>query len=206
MEYASFLAGERWSDHPACTHPLLAGVARAVNDHMSDEERSGLVEMIPSVIGLNSDDPVVDVGIAIRCAAVALPVVAEGRQRALATGLLSAQYVLDPIEASDPMAVHASELIRRAEVALSRAPHSDKWAKRFFEGSHLTLEVFSRRPAPAIVRVAVLGIAGACIPDPGRMLHDLLASVIEDCTRWLESANPGLVASLSDAGNPGFAR
>ena len=30
MEFASFLAGERWSDHPACTHPLLAGVARDV--------------------------------------------------------------------------------------------------------------------------------------------------------------------------------
>ena len=26
MELASLLAGERWSDHPACTHPLLAAV------------------------------------------------------------------------------------------------------------------------------------------------------------------------------------
>jgi len=28
MEFASYLAGERWSDHPACTHPLLAVLAR----------------------------------------------------------------------------------------------------------------------------------------------------------------------------------
>ena len=28
MELASVLAGERWSDHPACTHPLLAQLAR----------------------------------------------------------------------------------------------------------------------------------------------------------------------------------
>ena len=28
MELASLLAGEPWSDHPACTHPLLAAVAR----------------------------------------------------------------------------------------------------------------------------------------------------------------------------------
>ena len=28
MEFASYLAGERWSDHPACTHPLLAALAR----------------------------------------------------------------------------------------------------------------------------------------------------------------------------------
>jgi hypothetical protein len=31
MEFASLLAGERWSDHPACAHPLLAVVARHVN-------------------------------------------------------------------------------------------------------------------------------------------------------------------------------
>jgi hypothetical protein len=36
MEFASLLAGEAWSDHPACTHPLLAAVARHVNDHTSD--------------------------------------------------------------------------------------------------------------------------------------------------------------------------
>ena len=27
MELASVLAGERWSDHPSCTHPLLAQLA-----------------------------------------------------------------------------------------------------------------------------------------------------------------------------------
>ena len=34
MEMASFLAGERWSDHPSCTHPLLASLARLVNDSL----------------------------------------------------------------------------------------------------------------------------------------------------------------------------
>ena len=28
MEFASYLAGERWSDRPRCTHPLLAQLAR----------------------------------------------------------------------------------------------------------------------------------------------------------------------------------
>jgi hypothetical protein len=31
MEYVSVLSGEPWSDHPWCTQPLLAAVARAVN-------------------------------------------------------------------------------------------------------------------------------------------------------------------------------
>ena len=38
MEFASFLAGERWSDHPRCTHPLLTQLARQVNDLVGDEE------------------------------------------------------------------------------------------------------------------------------------------------------------------------
>src|SRR4029453_19446858 len=46
MEFASVLAGERWSDHPACTHPLLAAVARHVNDHTSDAGRQRLAEPI----------------------------------------------------------------------------------------------------------------------------------------------------------------
>ncbi len=38
-----FLAGERWSDHPHCTHPLLASVARMVNDNTPD---AGMIRAI----------------------------------------------------------------------------------------------------------------------------------------------------------------
>ena len=84
MEFASLLAGERWSDHPACTHPLLAAVARHVNDHTSDAGRARLVGLIPSVIGLTGDDPRIDARIALRSATTALPVVAAERQRVMA--------------------------------------------------------------------------------------------------------------------------
>src|SRR6266498_6021242 len=47
MEFASLLAGERWSDHPACTHPLLSAVARHVNDWTSDAGRPRLAPLIP---------------------------------------------------------------------------------------------------------------------------------------------------------------
>src|SRR5215472_7764028 len=56
MELASYLAGERWSDHPACTHPLLAALARDVNDYTSDAGRARLAGLVPSVIGLTGDD------------------------------------------------------------------------------------------------------------------------------------------------------
>src|SRR4029450_13070330 len=77
MEFASYLAGERWSDHPSCTHPLLARLARLLNHHTSDSERQGLVERVPDVVGLTSDDVRVALRIALRAGLSALPVVAE---------------------------------------------------------------------------------------------------------------------------------
>src|SRR6186997_1813733 len=91
MEMASFLAGERWSDHPACTHPLLAALARLVNDHTSDAGRGRLVELIPSVVGLTSDDPHVDLEIMLRASTTALPVASAPRQRVLAVAVLSGE-------------------------------------------------------------------------------------------------------------------
>ena len=52
MEMASYLAGERWSDHPACTHPLLASLARLVNDSLPDQDRPRIVGLIPDVVGI----------------------------------------------------------------------------------------------------------------------------------------------------------
>lgn len=57
MEYASFLAGEPFSDQPGCTHPLLAELARMVNDSVSDAGRQRLLPLVPAVIGRTSDDP-----------------------------------------------------------------------------------------------------------------------------------------------------
>lgn len=56
MEYASLLAGERWSDHPRCTHPALAQLARMLNDAVSDETRQRLAVLTPDVVGLNARD------------------------------------------------------------------------------------------------------------------------------------------------------
>lgn len=56
MEFASLLAGERFTDRPRCTHPVLAAVARAVNDAVGDRTRQQLVPLIPDVIGVGRDD------------------------------------------------------------------------------------------------------------------------------------------------------
>ncbi|TXN25680.1 hypothetical protein FVP33_19290, partial [Lacisediminihabitans profunda] len=57
MGYASWLAGEKWSDHPACTHPALAPLARMGNDCSPDAARSEPVTHITPGGGLNGPDP-----------------------------------------------------------------------------------------------------------------------------------------------------
>lgn len=191
MEYASLLAGEKWSDHPDCTHPLLASLARQVNDHISDDARARLVTFIPSVIGLKSDDPKIDVRIAIRCAAMAIPVVAEPRQRALAVSLLVARQVLD--ELGETLTEEDKRLLDHAAGALASVPHATSWAEEFTAEHHVTARAFRKRSAPAAVRVATVGIAEAAIPDADDRLHELLSTVIADCSRSLGgSATPAL--------------
>lgn len=57
MEYVSILAGEGFSDHPSCTHPVLAEAARTTNDLMSDEGRYKLVPVITRLFGTNEERP-----------------------------------------------------------------------------------------------------------------------------------------------------
>lgn len=198
MEYASLLAGEKWSDHPECTHPLLASVARQVNDHISDDARTRLVTFIPSVIGLNGDDPKIEVRIAIRCAAMAIPVVAEPRQRALAVSLLVARQVLD--ELGKTLTEEDNRLLDHAASALASVPHATSWAEEFTAEHQVTAKAFRKRSAPAAVRVAIVGIAEAAIPDTDDRLHELLSTVIADCSGSLGRPDtPAFLGAGSEA-------
>ncbi len=88
MEMASVLAGEKWSDQPPCTNPLLAGLARLVNDSTSDERRGELVELIPLVVGVRGGGLAWEVSLASAVSVEAIIDVPEERQRALAAGLI----------------------------------------------------------------------------------------------------------------------
>jgi len=46
MEAASWLAGERWSDHPRSVHKAIASVGRWVNDAVDEDERQRLWPLI----------------------------------------------------------------------------------------------------------------------------------------------------------------
>jgi hypothetical protein len=93
MELASYLAGEWWSDDPACTHPLLAAPApRCQRLHL--RRRPALAGLVPSVIGLAGEDLHIDAWIALVCARTALPVAAATTQQVMALSVPACERVL----------------------------------------------------------------------------------------------------------------
>jgi hypothetical protein len=175
MEYASYLAGERWSDHPACTHPLLGELARQVNDFISDEARQVLVEIVPDLIGLTRADLRIEVRIALRAAQTALPIAAEERQRTMAAAVLTCERLVADLDSCP-----GAPISQQSGAALALAPAAATWACRYTRNLSISQRAFRRQAAPAIVRYAVQGIAHACIPDPDALLRDLLVAAVED--------------------------
>jgi hypothetical protein len=192
MELASYLAGERWSDHPACTHSLLASVARLVNDHTSDEGRPLLAELIPSVIGLTGDDPHVDALIALRCSTIALPVASAERQRVLAVSVLVCERLLAQIDGRP-----ADSISAESQRILDAVPQATQWADRFTSNVRPRLAAFRRHAAPHAVRCAVDGTAHALIPEPDVMLRRMLVDSIDICAQWTGRAS--VDAAVDDA-------
>jgi hypothetical protein len=74
MEFTALLAGEEPTDRPLCVHPLVAAVARVVNDSVSDEARAELLARGPAFPGSNTDDPRVADLVALTAIEAALPV------------------------------------------------------------------------------------------------------------------------------------
>lgn len=176
MEYASHLAGERWSDHPSCTHAAVAALARAVNDCTSDDARGRLVPLIPSVIGLHGSDERVRLIVAVRASAAALPVASESRQRAISVGLAHCEALLEdqPGETAEGL----RDLIRGA---FDQAPSAEKWARSFLASVGTSKTRLDSWTVDKMVALSIIGMAEACIADADDRLFRLLSSTIDDC-------------------------
>jgi hypothetical protein len=185
MEFASYLAGEPWSDHPSCTHPLLAGVARDVNDCTTDAGRSRLAPLIPSVIGLTPDDPHVVPRVTARCIQQALPVVSQERQYILAVALLVGEKHLAALDGRPLDDIEPDSL-----AVLESVPSATKWARSFTARSRRATPDFARRTAPRAVSCAVEGISQACVPDPDDRLYELLVDAIAETKSWMPAPAP----------------
>jgi hypothetical protein len=177
MEMASVLANEPWSDHPRCTHPLLAHLARLVNDYTSDDNRGELAVLIPSVVGLRGGDLAWMVDLTAAVALRALPDVPEPSQRALAAGLVRCEEVATTLE---PGAVVATDAVRQA---LERVPSAVDWARQFTAGSTVSAKQFQKRSAPSVMTCAVRGLAATGAPDLDARLRNLLRTAITTAQR-----------------------
>jgi hypothetical protein len=172
MEFASYLAGERWSDHPECTDPVLAALARGVNDGLTDARRDELVVQIPRVIGLRGDDSVVGLVVALRAAIAALPVARMDRQRSLALGIQGVRRELGHRIPAD--------LERLAVHALTQVPDAVAWADSYLSKVRPASHPLHPTATQAITRIATTGIAEACIDDPDSLLIETLERAIAD--------------------------
>ena len=190
MEFASYLAGEPWSDSPQCTDPLLAHVARGVNDLLPDTRRAEIAADIPRVIGLRGDHRTLAPVIAMRAAAAALPVASAGRQSALASALVVLPALLPNDVAPGARAA--------ARESLDAVPLAHRAALERFAKHRPRERDLRRAGCAATVHLAITSIAEAAINDPATLLVTLLKDAISDiedvlqCTRTRSRAAASL--------------
>ena len=188
MEMASYLAGERWSDHPPCTHPLLASIARCVNDAVDDASRQQLVHLIPDVVGLNPKDPRVVPTLVRHAALAALPVAAAEVQNVMALAILTTERTLAELDG------HPTDVLTpEARAAFANVPAAEQWARQYVARCGLNQKPVRTNAAAIVTSHAITGIARACAPDTSARLVRLLGGAIEE-TRRLMPPTPAPVA------------
>jgi hypothetical protein len=180
MEVASFLAGERWSDHPGCAHPVLAAAARSVNDLTSEQELHRLAPLVPLVLDTARPDP----GHATRLARFCLEWVGEidSRHR----------------QALDCSALTAELLLEVAPPAVIEARHSSE-ARKLNRRLSPTLDTYARRAAPAVA-ILVSEVVAETSRDPDAALRDFLESLLRFAREDRERGHPTLPSPAQAAG------
>jgi hypothetical protein len=154
MELASVLAGERWSDHPASVHPVLAAVARVVNDRVSEQDRARLEQLVPAMIGTATDDIESDARLVLICSCAAL---AEESVR-------SHTEMRAEVEAAQRMAERALAAPTGAFIAtlLASSPTARRWYRRAAVRQAALSAAAMAGPAPSD-RVALCELLTACV-------------------------------------------
>ncbi|MCB2175159.1 MAG: hypothetical protein KQH57_05090 [Actinomycetales bacterium] len=177
MEWASLLAGERWSDHPRCTHPLLAHLARTVNDTVGDAARQRMVPLIPAVIGLRGDARW-DLEIALLVTRRALELSTDRESaRTLAAGVLTLDRALATLDGRTGGALRPS-----SAAVLGAIPEATGWAERWTARLGVPRSGYRDLSRAAVDRSLIL-LAGRIGSDRDGVLLDVLTDAIEVCAR-----------------------
>ena len=178
MEYTSIIAGERFSDHPKCTDPALAAVARAVNDYSSDAARQPLVELASDLSVAHLTDPSVGYAVARRCLLTALPYSHQPRRRVLVVGLLG----LDRASRDMSRGWRPDFVDVDTELGLMPFDRELDEATAFLRAQRVTPREHLRRGLPLAIETAIATIAEEA-SDSDAVLRALLDDCLYDVRR-----------------------
>lgn len=174
MELTSVLAGEPKSDAPRCTDPVLAALARSVNDFASDENRQRLTRFVPDLIGACGADARVRRAVARRCLLTALPYARGTRRFLLSVALLG----VDRADAGVRKGWKPQMFDADTEWALLEDGRTADAAARFVAPLQSAKGQHTERGLPAAVEAAVATISWSA--DDA---DDVLLRLLEDCVR-----------------------
>jgi hypothetical protein len=154
MELASALAGETWSDHPASVQPVLAAVARVVNDRVGEQDRARLEQLVPAMIGTATDDIQSYARLVLTCSAAALN---EERVR-------GHPEICAEVESAQRMAQRARSATTGGFIArlLACSPMAQRWYRRTAVRQAALSAAAMAGPAPAD-SVALCELLSACV-------------------------------------------
>jgi hypothetical protein len=178
MEFTSIVAGEPFSDHPGCTDPALAAVARGVNDYSSEPARQRLGVLAADLSVARRTEPGVGYLVARRCLLTALPFSDGARRRVLAVGLLG----LD--RASRDLSRGWRPDFVDVDTELGLMPYDGELAAAatFLAAQRVTPAEYLRRGLPCAIETAVSTIADRA-PDADDVLRALLTDCLDDVRR-----------------------
>jgi hypothetical protein len=175
MEYVSVLSGGPFTDAPECTDPVLAAIARAVNDYSGDAMRQRLAVLasdlsVSGTVGLHTQQAMVR-----RCLLTALPYSCGSRRRVLVVGLLG----LERAAAGTSAGYRADDVSLDAEFALLGCDTVVREAIERLEELPVPLGQHHKRGLAASVEMAVATIAQEAT-DADELLYRLLVSCLDD--------------------------
>jgi hypothetical protein len=189
MEYTSVLAGERFSDAPRCTDPVMAAVARAVNDYSSDSGRQRIAPYAGDLTTAHGAGDDVQRGIVRRCLLTALRYADGSRRQVLLVALLG----LDRAACGVTRGWDDSMLSLDTELALLRGDRGFADAAAYVAPLSVTTREHARRAYAVAVEMAVATIAESV--DSSAMsdeaLFDLFQECLEDYARGRAAAGQG---------------
>lgn len=194
MEYTSVLAGERFSDAPKCTDPVLAAVARSVNDYTGDVARQRLAPLAGDLTTANGAGDDARRGIVRRCLLTALPYATGDRRRVLLVGLLG----LDRAAAGESCGWTPEMLALDSELGLVDCDGDLAVAQRYLEQLPVSVVDHARRGMAVAVEAAIATIAAEA-PAADDVLCDLLDDCIADYRGALTGRQPTSAAWTPDS-------